>query len=354
MKKLHLAIYLLVLFGVWSTSTCSAEFEDSDVLPHIKGIGFDPGAVGFVASTGNYFTDLLGARVYFIYDRSSRKMAEVDEKQFQERFSVGVLIEGPRPDPARTYDLIGETANGVVYRLHLNYCGEGNTDDTRNVIVGIGNKTVRVGGREECTSVSSVEIVNGQLWLGTAYFGEGGLYRAEGIIVQDLNDASVLARITSLSGWITRLHVDPLSKNVWVITENGIYEISPQFKILSIHLYYHDFDPSTGEPRFSFSNKATRGNPFSVVSRLLPSGERKDFYKALTTIPKADLEQFTLYDFFMCCDFRAPKYPESFRPLVPFFIKASSRDDTVLQNVWRQSLCRMGGPETKQYCHRAR
>ena len=30
-------------------------------------------------------------------------------------------------------------------------------------------------------------------------------------------------------------------------------------------------DPRTGEPRFAFSSEATRGNPLSAVSRLLPA-----------------------------------------------------------------------------------
>lgn len=354
MKKIRRVICLLALIGMWPTLSGSSEFHDSDVLPRVRGVGFSQDAAGFVAYESNYYgsSPSLRSSLYFIYERGNRKMVVVEPEQFQEYFPVSTLIYGPRTNPAHTYDdLIGHTANGVGYSLKLKYCGEGITDDTRKVVVD--NKIVRVRARHECTNVSSVEIVNEQLWLGTAYSGEGGYSMAEGIIVQDMNGASVLARITSLSGWIAQIHADPFSNNVWAITENGIYEISPQFKILSVNLYYHDFDPSTGQPRFAFSNKATRSNPFAVISRLLPSEDRKSFYEALTRIPKGDLERFTLYDFFMCCDFYAPKYPESFRPLAPFFIKASMQNNAGwFQDMWRQSICRLGGPETEQYCQR--
>lgn len=350
MKVIHRVICLLALIGMWPTSSGSSEFQDSDVLPHVRQIGFNRDAAGFVLDESKHVSPGLRSSRYFVYERGHRKMVEVEAKRFQERFSVSTLIDGPRTNPAGIYDLIGHTASEVEYSLKLKYCGEGVTDDTRKVVVD--HEVVRVRARHECTSVSSVEIVNGQLWLGTAYSGEGGYSMAEGIIVQDMSGASVLARIASLSGWIAKIHADSFSKNVWVITENGIYEINPRFKILSVNLYYYDFDPSTGQPRLSFSDKATRSNPFAVVSRLLPSEDRKSFYEALTRIPEGDLERFSLYEFFMCCDFFAPKYPESFRPLAPFFIKASKRNGTALQDVWRQAICRLGGPETKQYCQR--
>lgn len=351
MKKIRRVICLFALIGAWTTTSVSAEFQDSDVLPNVVGIGFDRDAVGFSSNESEHSIshNLLGSPLYFIYERGNRKMVEIEAKQFQERFPVKTLLDRPRTDPA-THDLVGHTANGVKYGLKLKYCGEGVTDHTRKVVVD--SKIVRVRARRECTNVSSVEIVNGQLWLGTAYSGEGGYSMAEGIIVQNMNGASVLARITSLSGWIAQIHADPFSNNVWAITENGIYEVSPQFKILSVNLFYHDFDPSTGAPHLSFSSKPTPSNPFAVVSRLLPTEDRKNFYEAFTRIPKGDLEKFTLYEFFMCCDFNAPKYPESFRPLAPFFIKASMRKDPLLQNSWRQSICRLGGPETEQYCQR--
>lgn len=321
-NNIRCVICLLVLFSTWPARSISAEFEDSDVLPNITAVGFTQDVVGFVAnkSRNSHSLDLAGPASYFMYERSNRKIAEVDAKQFQARFPGGTLRDGPHVDPV-THNLVGYTVNGVPYSLKLKYCGEGVTSDTRKVV--IGNRTIQVRAKDECTNVSSVEMVNGQLWLGTEFNGEGGSSKAEGVIVQDMKGARVFARITSFAGWITRMHVDSFTGNVWVITEKGIYEVNPKFKILSANFFYHDFDPSTGQPTLLFSNKETPSNPFAVISRLLPSEDRKNFFEAVAGIPKDDAKKFTLYEFFMCCFLDPPKYPESFQPLTPFFVKSS-------------------------------
>jgi hypothetical protein len=344
-------VCLLAAIGAWPAASSGHEFSDSEALPSIRQLVFSPDAVGFVSPKN----DLLGgAPLYFIYDRGNRKIAEVDAAQFRQRFPASVPSDEPRESRRSSpYHLIGRTAGGVEYKLRLKYCGEGgDEDDEKMELVVVGGKPVRVGAREECTSVSSVEIVGDQLWLGTAYSGEQkGYSAAEGVIVQSLRGGRVLARLDAVSGWVTRVRLDPFSKNVWVTTDLGIFEVSPQFRLLSANLYYHDFDPRTGEPRFAFSSEATRGNPLSAVARLLPGAERKGFYEAVSKIPAADLEQFTPYDFFMCCRFD-DQYPQSFHPLMPFFVNQSARGSPGDRNTWRQAVCRLGGP-SDQYCSRA-
>lgn len=346
------SICLVAFVGAWPLASSGHEFSDSEALPSIRQLVFSPDAVGFVSPTN----DLLGgAPLYFIYDRGNRKIAEVDAAQFRRRFPASVPSDEPREGRhSSPYHLIGRTAGGVEYKLRLKYCGDGgDEDDEKMELVVVGGKPVRVGARDTCTSVSSVEIVGDQLWLGTAYSGEQkGYSAAEGVIVQSLRSGRVLARLDAVSGWVTRVRLDPFSKNVWVTTDLGIFEVSPQFKLLSADLYYHDFDPRTGEPRFAFSSEATRGNPLSAVSRLLPGAERKGFYEAAGKIPAADLEEFTLYNFFMCCDFDGRQYPESFRPLMPFFAKQSARGSPSDRNTWRQAVCLLGG-RSDQYCSRA-
>jgi len=330
-----------------------AEYQGSDFLPAIRYLVFDRDVVGFVSHESRY-VDSFGSTVfYFTYDRGNRRVVEVDAGQFQRRFPASTPRDDPRPDPSQTYDLIGHTRGGIEYKLKMKYCGEGVTDDIRKVVVA--NRNVRVRSRRECTSVSSVEIIDNQLWLGTAYSGEAGYSNAEGVIVQDMKGATVLARITAVAGPVARIQADPVSNNLWVITSDGIYEISRQYRILSANLSYQDFDPATGQPRYVFASKATHGNPFSVVSRWLPVADRTSFYEAVSRIPAADVEQFSLYDFHMCCDFSRPEYPASFRILAPFLIRTISiLKDGESSNIYRQALCRMGGPETGQYCAKAR
>ena len=354
MRRICGAVCLSALVGAWPAASVSSEYRDSDVLPEIRYVVFTRDAVGFVSRPNRQFggRDLV---FRFAYDRGSRRLAEVDAKQFQARFPASSLKDGPRDASRGTeqHELIGYAGNGAEYRSKLKYCGEGGEDDEKEQPkLTVGNKPVRILAAGKCTGVSSLEIVGDQLWLGTVYSGEGGHSKAEGIIVESAGSERALARIP-LPGWVAQVRADPFSDEVWAVTEHGIYQIGRQFRIVAAHLYYHDFDPLTGEPRFSFSGTAAPGNPFSVVSRMLPAGERKGFYEVVRKIPKADLEQFKLYDFFMCCAFAPQGYPASFRPLLPFFVRASTQEKTSFRDVWRQAACGFATPDVEQYCSRS-
>lgn len=345
MKKMNLAACVLAFLGAATTSSMSAQFDDSEVLPSIRYLVFSPEAVGFVSHENRLFADRRkqsptgsgesskgssGATFYFIYDRRARQIAEANAGQFAKRFPGSPPRDDPFQDPSKRYDLIGHATGGVEYKLKMKYCGEGVTDEIREVVVN--NKAVNVLSREECTSVSRVEIVNDQLWLGTAYSGEAGISGAEGIIVEDRAGKAVLARLDT-KGAVIQVKADPFSHGVWVVTDVGIYEISPQFKILSTNFYSHDIEPSTSEPRFSFSSKIVNGNPLLAISRLLPKADRKKFYQAVTAIPQGDLKKFGLYNFFMGClpaydevkEETPNEWPKSFQPLFPFFMKANEQ-----------------------------
>ena len=352
MRRTFDAVCLAAFIGACPAPSVCAEFTDSDVLPEIGYVVFTRDVVGFVSRPNRKFggRDLV---FRFTYDRGSRKLAEVDAGQFQTRFPGSAHKYDPRvaSQGSKQHELIGHAGNGVEYRSKLKYCGD-EDDEKERANLTVGNKAVRILAANECTSVSSLEIVGDQLWLGTVYSGESGHAKAEGIIVESPGGGRVIARIP-LTGWVTQVRTDPFSSEVWAVTEYGIYQFSRQFRIVSAHLYYHDFDPLTGEPRFSFSGTTIPGNPLSVVSRMLPAAERKAFYEVAAKIPKADLDRFTLYDFFMCCVFNRT-YPASLRPLLPFFVNASVQEKTSFRDVWRQAACRVGGPDAAQYCERSK
>ena len=268
MRRTFDAVCLSAFIGAWPAPSVCAEFTDSDVLPAIGYVVFTRDAVGFVSRPNRKFGD-LDLVFRFAYDRGSRKLAEVDTRQFEARFPGNAHKYDPREASmgSEQHELIGHAGKGAEYRSKLKYCGEGGEDDeNKQPALTIGNKAVRILAANKCTGVSSLEIVGDQVWLGTVYSGEGGYSTAEGIIVESPGGGRVLARIP-LTGWVTQVREDPFSGEVWAATEYGIYEIGRQFRILSAHFYYDDFDPLTGEPRFSFSGTAIPGNPLSVVSR---------------------------------------------------------------------------------------
>jgi len=345
MRKTCGAFCLWALASAWPAAPYAAEFQESDVLPEIGYTVFTRDAVGFVSRPNRQ----IGVVFWFSYERQERRLAEIDARQFQARFPGSALKEDPRRSgPGEEEAWSGRTGNGTEYRSKVKYCGEGVENDQRALVVG--GRLIRILGRDKCTSVSAVEVLGDQLWLGTAYSGEGGSSEAEGIIVESSGDGRALARIP-LKGWVNQLRADPFSDEVWAVTEYGIYQLNRKFHVISAGLYYHDFDPSSGEPRLSFSSAATEGNPLSVISRMLPAGQRKGFYEAARAIPKADLDQFKLYDFFMCCFYKGRRYPESFRPLLPFFVGASAQSSGIL---WRQAACGFGTPDVAEYCESVR
>jgi len=332
MKSIYGAVCLFVFISAGVTSAISASFENEEIMPKIKYLMFSQDAVSFISPEINYYF-IPEDNYYFIYDRSNRNILEVDVMQLKKRFPEPFPKKEPITEThtGEQRNLIGHTSGGVGYKSTIKYCGEGVTDEIRKLVVN--NKIVNIKSREVCTNVSSVEIVDDQLWLGTAYFGEAGYYKeAEGVIVQQLNGKAVLGRI-ALQGAIIQVKADPFSDSVWVVTYFGIYEISRQFKILATYLYTPDFEPLSGEPRFSFSNNIGGGNPLSIISRRLPIADRKSFYEAVKKIPPNDLKGLNLYDFlynfFMACSsvhgrWGESNWPESFQPLFPFFIKVNT------------------------------
>lgn len=343
---MYFKVGILAFLCAWPSLAISAEFEDSDVFPDIKYIGGDSETARFISNAHNRGY-ILSTPHYFIYNRESRKMIEVD-KNFHKQFTSD-------------YSLVGEsgvTSSGDKYQITksgdcFEWLPEGSTlleTKGSELEIQINNKTIPLVKLKMCQSVDVVEIVNSnQLWLATVEHGGHGDYQSEGIVIQNLNSASMLAHITPISGLIKRMHVDPISKNVWVLTENGVYEISPEFKIISTNLYYHDFNPNTGEPRFGFSDTVISGNPFSMISRLLLESDRKKFYETVIKIPTDDRKKFTLYDFFMYSSSGYEKYPVSLQSIEPFFIKAYKLNK-VGSNLWGQVICRLGGPNSEQFC----
>lgn len=86
---------------------------------------------------------------------------------------------------------------------------------------------------KSCSTVTALEIIGPQLWLGTAEFSEWGDSKAEGIVVQALHKRQKIQSITAKSGLtggvIRMLRHDPFSTTVWVATERGINQIDRRF-----------------------------------------------------------------------------------------------------------------------------
>jgi len=345
---MRLKILLALTLTLNSAISISAEFESSWTLPKISYIAFSENKVGFVTDNTqkNFYRDLLTPDIYFIYNRKNNKIIQIDKVTFNLNFPKKYKLH--KSDYDSSYDWTGMTNKGIKYKIKSLRCEGDWVIGKRKVI--IENKSIALSKIGKCNSFNLLEVVNNkQLWLATVNIGGHGNYGAEGIIVQDISSSEVMARITGVHELVESIVQDPVSNNIWAITWKGIYEINPHFKIVSVNYYQHDFEPVSGNPIFSFANKNGIGESFSVISRLLHKNDRKKFYEVLKKLPKKDLDKFTLYDFFMCCSFYTSKYPKSLQSLKPFFVRAYNQNDNY-HELWQQSICRLGGPDSKQYC----
>lgn len=158
------------LFGV--SIICAAggiEFRETDTLPYVENILFNPSSVGIVSQDGRLF------RV----DRQVQDVQQLDAQTFAQQF--------PKPWPPKPSDSpqygpkILRTTGGEEFEQTPGSCDEG--VDEAHVLRYQQRRFPDV--LKPCSTVTALEIIGPQVWLGTATFGEGGDGKAEGIVVQD-------------------------------------------------------------------------------------------------------------------------------------------------------------------------
>ncbi|MBI3753904.1 MAG: hypothetical protein HY266_07695 [Deltaproteobacteria bacterium] len=303
------------------------EFEEWDSLPRIEDIVFSKTSVGFISQDHRYF----------IMDRKSGVFQQVHEKLFRENFSDRLH---PKPhEKIKGRDAI-RASNGKEFQSESAYCGEGANQPHKLWLDG----KVFVDVAKPCDSISAVEIIDNQLWLGTVYMGEGGEYPAHGIIVQSLQSPRLIKQIDTnggLTGDLVRvIRIDTESDKVWVTTERGLNEVDHTFHVVSTHYFYEDFDKVSGKPTVFLSSSPKSNNPLAVISRVLSIRDSKAFYEAVKSIPQTLQDKITLYDFFMYSMPRPDFVPPEMNPLIPFLIEAAQSDQRYIRWLALYNICR--------------
>jgi hypothetical protein len=350
MRRLRIFLLTTVLFIGLPSFALAVEFDYEDILPYARNIVFAEDAVGFVVRR-QYAT--REPETYFTLDRRSRSFKEVAPKQFKKRFPDTIPpsryeTNPRRNEPGQPASLIFlRASNGTEFKTVDAYCGEGAT--------GHRNKLFKAGVRvptdlDPCSNISALEIIGDRLWLGTYYWGEGSIGRAEGVVIRAL-DGSRLIKKVSLPAAVTVIRHDPYTDHVWVTTKRGVFEIGQDFKILSRGYYYHDFEAKTGKPVIRLSPTEKKSNPLAVVVREIPFDEadRKAFYEVAKTIPEDRVRYFSLYSFYMCCNPYEQFYPRELNVLVPFLIKATELAPAHMKNAWYQTVCRFDDKRAAQF-----
>lgn len=322
MKRLPVKFVLLILTlaiysqaGQYAVANRGQELKND--IPYIRNILFSEKSIGFISRKRG-----TKKENYFILVRKAASLQSVSKDLFFKSFDYR---EDIIPTKAQKLFTILKASNGREYKTKNAYCAE------------FSHETHKLWEKERlledhvkpCHSISSVEIVGEQLWLGTRTDGEGKEYDADGIIIISLKDSKLLGKIdkeTGLHGNLVRvIRLDPYSGKIWAATGVGLAVINKNHKVETRDYLYEDFDPGTGKPVFYLTSKFKKSILLAVIAR--QNGVRKTagYYEAVKKISNKVRSQFTLHLYRETSGIHSKKFlPEEMNVLVPFFIDAAN------------------------------
>lgn len=309
--------------------------EEWDALPQIESFAFTKTSIGLIA----------GDHSYFILDIKEVTFKAIPETEFKRQF--------PAPTQ-RAAEVVNNTGIGSEVRLRTSgaltffvknaYCSEGENITHR---LSLDGKPLKDFVRP-CYSVSAVEVVGDQLWLGTRADGEYGDYPAEGIIIQSLDGKKKIGQISAKNGLtgnlVRAIRLSPVDSLIWVATNQGINAVSQNLKVEKSIYFYQDFDPATGKPTVLASLKPEKNPAIVEFARQLHLADYKPFYSTMRTISPEAIDKFMnemggLYAPINALIGREAFAPAEVNKLVPFFIEASRSSDKVARAVSLSALC---------------
>lgn len=301
--------------------------EDWDTLPQIQNLTFSNDSIGFSTSDSRFF----------ILDRQSESLSQIESDTFLQRFPDS---KSQKPSDVLNNSGTGptvllRTSSGIEFQTQNAYCAEG--ENARHSLSRDGK--VLKDHVKPCHSISAVEKVGAQLWLGTRQDSEYGHYPAEGIVVQSLDSGKLIRKINSkngLAGDLVRvIRQDPHADLVWVGTEQGLSRLNKKLEIVRSHYFYEDFDPQTGRSAVFLATQRRISNPFALTQRRISSQRPKAFYEAVRGIPQPTLQRYAPYFLRGGITFSANVHdvetafvPQEMNVLAPFFIEAAAASNS--------------------------
>ena len=334
-RRMTVLVLTGFLFGISTLSTAGGiEFRETDTLPHVENILFSPSSVGIVSQDGRLF------RV----DRQTHEVQQLDGPTFAQQFPQPWP---PNPsDPARSAPTILRATNGEEFEQTPGYCDEG--VEEAHVLRHQQRRFPDV--LKPCSTVTALEVIGSQLWLGTASFGEWGDGKAEGVVVQALRKRQKVQSITAKSGLtggtIRMLRDDPFSKTVWVATERGLNQIDRSFHVTWSGYWYEEFEPSSRKSQTRLSATPKVSDPFAVLGRELGVEDWMAFSRAVEQVSPAERKKLRLYDFHMSGH---QGFSHDLNSLVPFFIEAAQSHVAAVHSFSLTNLCKFDDPRVRTF-----
>lgn len=339
----------LILIGLVAAAAlcCAAplyagmEPSDWDYLPVITEINFTSSTVGFAAQDGRRM----------VFDKAAQSFRQVEPAEYAAlmRGAKGGKAAWPEKNEAGdTVTLITSSA-GVFLETLNKYCDDDKGPAHELKLSGV----VIKDHAAPCDNISSAEIENGRLWLGTRGFGGYGEFPGKGIVVQSLSDGSHIKNISRADGLTDNLvravKLDPYTGHVWAATRLGVSEVSSELEVLYSGHLYEDFD-AEGACTVQAASVPTRNNFIAVFGRLMGVKDKNKYYEAAMTIPPEIRPCFNIMAVtgwpLMRCEPAGEEglpgfLPPQFNALVPFVLETA---DFGPETTWRtvMRLCIFG------------
>lgn len=291
------------------------EPEPWDDLPQVLIIQFSAKDIGLVTSGSGRHA----------LDRKTLALQPLSDQQYARAF--GETAEPPAKvlEGDGTHSLVLlRTSRNVEYRTQDAYCSEG---EDRGHVLWLAKKRLK-SRVDRCASVSALEVVGNQLWLGTRYDGEYGEYPAEGVVVQSMDHGRLLGRVATAQGLtgdlIRTIRWDPYERGMWIATNEGINLVDERLRVKKALYVKQSLGPSGAVLELTPTKEAS--NPLVPVLLKLKA-EPHGFFEATRTIPpELQLKGLEV----VSTD--SPFVPTEMNVLVPFFISAAqSRDEEARQ-----------------------
>lgn len=317
------------------------EPSDWDYLPVITEINFTTAAVGFAARDGRRM----------VFDKAGRSFRQVEPGAYAAlmRGAKGGKAAWPEESEAGDNVTLITSSAGVFLETLNKYCED---DGGQKPALKLGGVAIK-SQADPCDNISSAELENGRLWLGTRGLGGYGEFPGKGIVVQSLADGSHLKTISRADGLadtlVRAVKLDPYTGHVWAATRLGVSEISPGLEVLYSGYLYEDFD-AEGACAVQASSVPARNNFVAVFGRLLGVKDRKKYYEAAMTVPPEIRPCFNIMAVtgwsLMRCEPAGEEalpgfLPPQFNALVPFVLETA---DFGPEGTWRtvMRLCIFG------------
>ncbi|HBA60278.1 MAG TPA: hypothetical protein DCZ92_05590 [Elusimicrobia bacterium] len=275
-KSFFLSIFSAALLGFAPRLYAGIEPSSWDYLPVINEISFTTATVGFSSMDGRRM----------VLDKESGAFRQVSPSEYAGlmRGAKGGKAAWPEKSDARDNVTLITSSAGVF----LETMNDGCYDSKKLVhVLKYGGKVIK-DQVDPCDSISTAEIENGRLWLGTHGVGGYGESPGKGIIVQSLSDGTPIGTISKQEGLTSNLvrvvKLDPYTGYLWTATQLGINQLSPELEVLYALYLYEDFDES-GACAVQGSTTPADNNFIAIFQRLLNVKDKRKFYEAAMSIP---------------------------------------------------------------------